>query len=454
MRLARERIGAGLCAPAALTYHRAMLQGPRFAPLQTYRLMNDPYRYYAAMRDRYGPEYLVPALNGLVLVITTPEAVKEVFTAAPETFDPFGTEAIGPVLGSFSVISATGEAHKKTRKLLMPPFHGARMRAYGSTMRAVARAELGRVRAGEPFPAHELTRRISLEVILRTVFGAEGEMAARARVQLEAVLSGFSPVYLFIRALQRRVFPTWRRFLDARAELAEYVRVGTAARRAEGSSEREDILTMLALAEHDDGSKLSDEEVTDHLLTLLVAGHETTAIAVAWALYWLARTPDALAALRTELDANREADPEAIAKLPYLSAVCDESLRLNTIVPDPVRLLARPFTVRGHALSPKTGICLATDVIHQSPSLYPEPSRFRPERFLDKKPSPFEFFPFGGGHRRCIGAAFSDFEARIAVAETVRTFDLRLVHDDPEPVVRRNVTMGPARGVPIVMTPR
>lgn len=431
-----------------------MLRGPRFAPLQTYRLMNDPYRYYAAMRDAYGPEYLVPALNGLVLVVTTPEAVKEVFTAPPETYDPFGTEALGPVLGTFSVISATGEAHKKTRKLLMPPFHGARMRAYGEAMRSVARAELARVRPGEAFPAHDLTRRISLEVILRTVFGAEGEMAQRARVQLEAVLNGFSPAYLFIRALQQRVFPTWRRFLDARAELAAYVSQGTAARRAEGANGREDILTMLALAEHDDGSKLSDAEVTDHLLTLLVAGHETTAIAVAWALYWLARTPEALATLRAELDAQRDADPEAMAKLPYLSAVCDESLRLNTIVPDPVRLLARPFTVRGHALEAKTGICLATNVIHQSPTLYPEPTRFRPERFLEKKPSPFEFFPFGGGHRRCIGAAFSDFEARITVAETIRAFDVRLVHDDPEPAVRRNVTMGPARGVPIVMTPR
>lgn len=431
-----------------------MLRGPRVAPLQTYRLMTDPYRYYPAMRAKYGPEFLVPALNGRVLVVTTPEGVKEVFTAPPETFDPFGVEAVGPVLGSFSVISVTGDTHKKARKLLMPPFHGARMRAYGDVMREIARAELAKVRPGEAFPAHELTRRISLEVILRTVFGAEGEMASRARVQLEAVLGGFSPVYLFVKALQRRVLPTWRRFLDARAELADYVRRGAAERRAEGARGREDILTMLALAEHDDGSRLSDAEVTDHLLTLLVAGHETTAIAVAWAFYWLARTPAALTSLRAELDANAGAEPEAVAKLPYLSAVCDESLRLHTIVPDPVRMLARPLTVRGHALSPKTGICLATDLIHQDPSIHPEPRRFRPERFLEKKPSPFEFFPFGGGHRRCIGAAFSDFEARIVVAETARAFDLRLVHDDPEPVVRRNVTMGPARGVPIVLTPR
>lgn len=430
-----------------------MLSGPRLAPLQTYRLMTDPYRYYAAMRDAYGPEYVVPALNGTVLVVTTPEAVKEVFTAPPEVYASFGTEALGPVLGAFSVISVSGEAHKKARKLLMPPFHGARMRAYGETMREVARTELGRVRPGEPFAAHELTRRISLEVILRTVFGAEGEMAARARTQLEAILGGFSPAYLFIRVLQSRLVPAWRRFLEARAALSEYVRRSVAERRAE-RGDRQDILAMLALAEHDDGSKLSDAEITDHLLTLLVAGHETTAIALAWALYWLARTPDALASLRRELEAHEGADPEAIAKLPYLSAVCDESLRLNTIVPDPLRMLAQPYTVRGHGLPAGMGICIASDVIHQDPSLYPEPARFRPERFLEKKPSPFEFFPFGGGHRRCIGAAFSDFEARIALAETVRTFDFRLVHDDPEPVVRRNVTMGPARGVPIVLTPR
>jgi cytochrome P450 len=378
--------------------------GPRFAPLQTYRLMTDPYRYYPAMRAKYGPEFVVPALNGTVLVVTTPEGVKEVFTAPSEAFLTFGTEAVGPVLGRYSVISLWGEPHKKARKLLTPPFHGARMRAYGETMRQVARDELARLRPGVASSAHDVTRRISLEVILRTVFGAVGEMAERARTQLEAILGGFSPAYLFLKALQQPFMPTWRRFLSARAELSDYVRLGLAERRAEGANGREDILTMLALAEHDDGSRLSDEEVTDHLLTLLVAGHETTAIALAWAIYWLARTPEALASLRRELDTNAGADPEATAKLPYLSAVCDESLRLNTIVPDPVRLLAQPLTVRGHALPAKMGICLATDLIHQDPTLYPEPARFRPERFLEKKPSPFEFFPFGGGHRRRRGA--------------------------------------------------
>lgn len=432
----------------------AMLSGPSFAPLQTYRLMTDPYRYYAAMRRTYGDEFIVPALNGRVLVVTTPDGVKDVFTAPPEVYASFGTEPLGPVLGSFSVISVSGEAHKRARKLLMPPFHGARMRAYGETMRAVARAELSRIRPGQAMPAHELTRRISLEVILRTVFGAEGEMAERARAQLEAILGGFSPAYLFIKVMQQRFVPAWRRFLEARSELAEYVRRGTAMRRAEGPNGREDILTMLALAEHDDGSELSDAEITDHLLTLLVAGHETTAIALAWAIYWLARTPEALASLRQELDAHAAADPEATAKLPYLSAVCDESLRLNTIVPDPLRLLAQPWTIRGHALPAGLGICIASDVIHQDPAVHPEPTRFRPERFLEKKPSPFELLPFGGGHRRCIGAAFSDFEARIALAEAVRSFSWRLVHDDPEPVVRRNVTMGPARGVPVIFEPR
>lgn len=431
-----------------------MLRGPRFAPLQTYRLMTDPYGYYPAMREAYGPEFVVPALNGTVLVVTTPEGVKDVFTAPPETFGAFGTEPIGPVLGTFSILAASGEPHKKGRKLLTPPFHGARMRAYGATMREVARGQLARLSPGVPTTAHQLTQRISLEVILRTIFGADGAMADRIRGQLEAILEGFSPMYLFTTAMQQRIFPTWRRFLEARSELAEYVRRGAAERRAEGANGREDILAMLALAEHDDGSRLSDAELTDHLLTLLVAGHETTAIALAWAIYWLARTPEALASLRAELEANADAEPEATAKLPYLAAVCDESLRLNTIVPDPVRMLAQPLTVRGHALPAKMGVCIASDVIHQDPAIYPEPARFRPERFLEKKPSPFEFLPFGGGHRRCIGAAFSDYEARIALAEMVRAFDFRLVHDGPERAVRRNVTMGPARGVPVVPTPR
>ncbi|MFN7698174.1 MAG: cytochrome P450 [Deltaproteobacteria bacterium] len=428
--------------------------GPRFALVQTYRLATDPYRYYPAMRARYGPEFVVPALNGPVLVVTTPDGVKDVFTAPPETFLPFGTEAVGPVLGAFSVLSLAGEPHKKGRKLLAPPFHGARMRAYGHAMREVAQSEVARLGLHEPTTAHELTRQISMGVILRTVFGAEGETTAHVRTQLEAILGGFSPAYLFTKALQRRLFPAWRRFLDAREALADYVRRGAAERRAEGARDREDILTMLALAEHDDGTLLSDAELTDHLLTLLVAGHETTAIALAWSLYWLARTPDALTTLRAELAEHAAAEPEAIARLPFLSAVCDESLRLNTIVPDPVRLLAQPLTVRGHVVPAGMGVCIASDVIHQDAAIYPEPERFRPERFLETKPSPFSFLPFGGGHRRCIGAAFSDFEARIALAEIVRTRDFHLVHSDPEPAVRRNVTMGPARGVPIVFTPR
>lgn len=433
--------------------------GPRFALVQTYRLMTDPYRYYAAMRDRHGPEYIVPALNGLVLVVTTPEAVKEVFTAPAEHFSVFGGETLGPVLGASSVITLAGEPHKRARKLLTPPFHGARMRTYGEAMREVARSALSRLRPGEPMRAHDLTRKISLEVILRTVFGVEGALGDATRAHLESALGGFSPIYLFSRALQQRFMPGWRRFLEAREGLSRLVRDAVDARRSEGpdadrSSGRQDILAMLAHATYDDGSSLSYEEITSHLLTLLVAGHETTAIALAWSMYWLARHPEAHAKLRAELDANEGADPETTAKLPYLSAVCDESLRLNTILPDPVRLLAQPLTVRGHALAPGMGICLATDVIHQDPSIYPEPTRFRPERFLDKKPSPFEFFPFGGGHRRCIGAAFSDFEQRLALAEVMRSGDFRLVHDDPERAVRRNVTMGPARGVPMVFTPR
>ncbi len=432
--------------------------GPSFALVQTYRLMTDPYRYYAAMRDRHGPEYMVPALNGLVLVVTTPDAVKEVFTASSEHFSVFGGEALGPVLGASSVIALAGEPHKRARKLLTPPFHGARMRTYGDAMRSVARSELSRLAPGERFLAHDLTKRISLEVILRTVFGVEGALGAATRAHLESALGGFSPIYLFSKALQRRFMPGWRRFLEAREGLSRLVREAVDARRSEGvaaeGAGRQDILAMLAHATYDDGSSLSHEEITDHLLTLLVAGHETTAIALAWSMYWLARHPDALAKLRAELAAHEGADPETTAKLPYLSAVCDESLRLNTIVPDPVRLLAQPLTIRGHALAPGMGICLATDVIHQDPSLYPEPTRFRPERFLERKPSPFEYFPFGGGHRRCIGAAFSDYEQRLALAEIVRTADLRLVHDDAERAVRRNVTMGPARGVPMIFTPR
>jgi cytochrome P450 len=424
--------------------------GPRFAAWQTMRLMRDPYGYYAEMRRRYGDPFTVPALNGTVVMTARPEAIKQIFTADPSTYSVFASEALGPIVGEGSLLLSFGSRHARDRKLLTPPFHGARMRAYGAAMQAATLARIERWEAGSTFPMQEETQRITLDVILRTIFGVDAASAdfERARALLIDVIGGFSPLIAFARALQQPWFPPWKRFVKARTEYDAFVRAQIAARRTASGPAKEDILGMLLEARYEDGAAMSDAELADQLLTLLVAGHETTAISLAWAVYWLLRTPEALAKVREELaPLGRDPDPDALAKLPYLSAVVLEAMRLYPILPDVVRKLVSPLEIAGVTVPAGMHVGFVACEVHQDPAIYPEPARFRPERFLDKKPGPFEYLPFGGGHRRCIGAAFSEHEQRVVLGTMLARFELALVSSEPERPVRRNVTMGPEHGV-------
>lgn len=415
----------------------------------TYRLIRAPYAFYEAQRV-HGDYVTVPAPNGTVIVAMTPKAAKEVFQADPTALDAFAVQATIPLLGQ-SLLTTSGDKHRRDRKLLTPPFHGERMRAYGEAMRALTLQHTASWRPGDRVRAHATTTAISLDVILRTVFGVtEGPAFEEGRRVLHDMLAGFSPLVAFTNKLQRGWFPPWRRFLAARERYYALVDREIAARRA-NAEPGEDILGLLLASKYDDGSAMTDAQIRDQLLTILFAGHETTAIALAWALYSLVRNPEVLARLRAELAANAadgaNASPDALAKLPYLQAVCDETLRLHTIVPDTLRRPNRPLTLGTQEVPVGYDIGVAICAIHSDPSVYPEPTAFRPERFLERRPTPFEFMPFGGGHRRCLGAAFSDYEMRIVLATLVSRFDLEAAGDDWP--TRRNVTMGPANGVPL-----
>jgi cytochrome P450 len=406
----------------------------------TYRLIRTPYAFYEAQRA-HGDFVTVPAPNGTVVMALTPKAAKEVFQADPTALDAFAVQATIPLLGH-SLLTSSGERHRRDRKLLTPPFHGERMRAYGEAMHVLALAHTGSWRAGDRVRAHEATTAISLDVILRTVFGVdEGPAFEEGRRVLRDMIAGFSPLVAFTNKLQRGWFPPWRRFLAARAAFAALVDEQIRGRRASNESGA-DILGLLLDARYDDGSAMTDDQIRDQLLTILIAGHETTAIALAWALYWLVRHPAVVARLREELEGK--SDPTKVA---YLQAVCDETMRLHPIVPDVVRKLNRPMTLGGFDVPSGHDIGVAICAIHADPNVYPEPQTFDPERFLSKRPSPFEFLPFGGGHRRCLGAAFSDYEMKIVLAAIVSRFELE--PDGEDRPTRRNVTMGPAKGVPL-----
>ena len=425
--------------------------GPRFSLLQTALYARDSYGYLADMQRKYGDPFTIPALNGTLVITGTPAYIQQIFSADPDTFLSFGATAIEPVVGPNSLLLLTGARHRRDRKLLTPPLHGARMRAYGEMIRQAALAAMAAWREGQPFVMQTSTQWISLEVILRAVFGVQGDARIEAfRAAIIELVAAAVPSLLFFTWLRRPWggLSPYNRYVKAHTVIDGLLRGEIAARRARPDEPRDDIMSMLISARDEAGEGMRDDELRDELMTLLFAGHETTGIALAWACYWLHRDPAVLDRLRADIDAlGDDPEPDAIARLPYLDAVCNETLRLHPIAPDVPRMLGRPFELAGYTLGPPYGVDAATTLVHRREELYPEPEVFRPERFLERRFSPFEFIPFGGGHRRCIGAAFATYELKIVLATFLRHAHLELTEPGEVLPARRNVVIGPATGV-------
>lgn len=415
------------------------------AVLVTLDYMRDAAAFYGKQFARYGSPFTLKTLRGPLVVVADPEHAKQIFTANPDEYDTWGADALDPVVGPTSLLLVAGARHRRDRKLLTPPFHGARMKAYGAAMREAARSEASRWKAGEELVFLRAAQNISLEVILRAVFGVQDSSSVRAwSAAVVAMMDSAHPAGMFFKAFRVAPFGLgpWAKFIAARAAVDRMIYREIHERRTHARY-GDDILSLMMQARYDDGSSMSDSELRDELLTLLLAGHETTAISLSWALYWLHRDSRKLERLRDELDGTAESD--AIAQLPYLDAVCNETLRLHPIVTDVVRTARAPLTVGGYTLPAGTAVAVSITNIHERPELYERPGEFEPERFLQKKYSPFEFLPFGGGHRRCLGAAFAQHEMKLVLAEMLSSHRFELVGD--EAPARRGVTIGPARGV-------
>jgi cytochrome P450 len=414
------------------------------ATLQALRYASDPLNFLVKLQRRYGDVFTVrfPSFGRLVYV-TTPELVKQIFTGPPAQMHAGEANAtvLEPALGPNSVLTLDDGPHMRQRKLLLPPFHGERIAAYGELMREVTLREMESWPVGEPFSLRPHTQRITLAVIMRAVFGVhDEERLTRFAGLIERFSRRVSAVIAF-PFLRHNLGPLspWAKFLRARAALDEFVYEEIELRRAEveAGADHDDVLSLLLAARHEDGSPMSDEELRDELVTVLGAGHETTATGLAWAMERLLRNPPVLARLRDSIAAGED---------DYLEATVRETLRTRPVIVDVARKLTAPFAIGGYELPAGTYVLPAIAAIHYREDLFPEAERFMPERFLDGKADNYAWIPFGGGVRRCIGASFAEFEMRVILQTILERAELSAPDPEPEKAKVRNITLAPGRG--------
>jgi cytochrome P450 len=444
----------------------ALPPGPRApALLQTIRLVTSPYGWPAACRRRWGDTFTARSVGQPPSVVFShPDAIRDVFTADSETIASGGVmePMLGPVLGRNSLLLLDGARHQRERRLMAPPFHGERMHAYGATIQAITDRAVDTWPGGQPFPIHATMQAITFDVIVRAVLGLEdGPELERIRAPLLHLLAlANGPGAPLIAMLPVRIDlgprSPWGGFLRTRAAFRE-VLVGEIRRRRASAAARADILSLLLDARDEDGGAMTEDELFDEMFTLLMAGHETTASSLAWVLGHVLARPEALARLRAELrDAGHGGPvaPRDVVALEYLDAVVKESARLTPVATGVLRLVRRPVRIGGVALPAGVTVSPSISLVHHRADVWPEPERFDPDRFLGARPSPFTFFPFGGGERRCLGAAFATWETKLVLARVLERADLRLAPGYRMQPRMRAVTVSPSRGVPVVLDRR
>jgi cytochrome P450 family 135 len=381
-------------------------------------------------------------------MLADPDAVKQVFTGDPRVFHAGeGNQILAPVLGRNSILVLDEKPHMSQRRLLLPPFHGERMQAYGEAMAKIAAAEIESWPTGTPYELRPRMQAITLDIILRTVFGVgEGERTIELREALRDFLDLTTNPRLLLPLLlvgpgRVRGFGPFRRRIE-RVDRLIYREIAE-RRRAGDLERRDDVLSLLVGARHEDGSPMRDEEMRDELLTLLVAGHETTATSLAWAVERLSRHPEKLDRLRSEVEAGSE---------DYLTATIQETLRLRPVISIVIRRLTEPVEICGYELPAGVSVTPSVYLVHRNPEIYPEPDAFRPERFLENPPGTYTWIPFGGGVRRCLGATFAQFEMAVVLKELVKRREIRPADPRPERIFRRAITETPRHNARVVLS--
>jgi cytochrome P450 len=434
----------------------ALPPGPAMpAALQMVGFWTRPLSFMDSCRERYGKRFTIrlPFTPPFVM-LTDPDEVKQVFTSPPDVLHPGeGAKVLEPIVGRNSVILLDEGAHMEQRKLMLPAFHGERMERLSGLMEEVTAEEVAAIPRDVPLSLHPRMQDLTLKIILRAVFGLDpGPRFEALRERLQAMLEfGDKPISLMppkpdtlVARVAERVGP-FAQFVRLQEEVDEILFALIEERRADGA-DRADVLAMLLEATHEDGSPMSDEEIRDELLTLLVAGHETTATTLAWAFERLVREPAVLERLVAEIDAGEDA---------YVTATIQETLRDRPVLPNAApRYVAKEVTIGDWTYQPGCSLLANSYLIHHDPEIYPDPHAFRPDRFLDQNPGTYTWIPFGGGRRRCLGASFAMLEMKVVLKAMLGSCELRDCGDGVEVAQRRNITVRPVHGARVVVAER
>jgi cytochrome P450 len=409
-------------------------------------------RPVALMEDlgrRHGDVFSFQLLGmGDVVMVSDPRLIKEIFTGDAGVLHA-GEVArlLEPVVGRHSVLVLDESEHMTERRLLLHPFHGERVGEYEGLIGRIARDEIARWPIDEPFALQARMQAITLEVIIRLVFGADRESTRRElRRALGTLMDATGRSVAFqVPALRHDLGPwrPWSRMRSLVSDVDALIFHQIAERRSEGLGARSDVLSMLLDARREDGSGLSDRELRDELVTVLAAGHETTATALSWGFELLFRHRNSLDRLRNE---SQEGGTQ------YADAVVKETLRLRPVIPLVARKLTRSWRLGPWTIPEGSVVAPSIYLMHRRGDIYPDPYAFRPERFLDTAPGTYTWLPFGGGRRRCVGAAFAQLEMRVVLQETLRSLTLHPA-GPRQHFRRRSITIAPGEGTPAVARP-
>jgi cytochrome P450 len=424
--------------------------------LKALQLSQNPESFFRQEMRKQGDPFRLQFPEGDPIYFTgTSEGARELFSADPNLFEPARANPVEPLLGSGSLILLGGSRHKKERSLIVPPFNGERMRIYGSLIQDITLKEIKKLEQQKftipRFEAFDLAQTITLQIIIQVVFGIQRPERVEAfRQSILHFLHCYTPSLMFVSFLRIDSWwnMPWKKFRQAKNHFDSLLLEEIHQRRQlQPSADRpQDIFSLLINDKYDDGTSITDEDLIDELKTLLVAGHETTATALAWALFYSNYLPEVKKKIQQEL--HSLPTPEQCEESHYLTALCQESLRIHPVVPVILRRLKTPFTFRKQVIPAGANIGVATTLLHSQPDVWEEADQFRPERFLQKKYSPFDYAPFGGGHRRCLGAAFATYEMKIILGTLFARLDMDLTNPKkqaniPKAIIK-NITMGPA----------